>query len=134
MNFKIKDGNLFKIKEGNLVLTSENEVKEMQIFSLGEFYSYDFGGNVLTATHYIEDGVEVAVNCLNQNCSHASHGYAQRVENKSSTPILKGRIGRKIEYFFPKGKNDYRHLSDHDFTTKDFICSRCNGSGCIKCE
>lgn len=29
-------------------------------------------------------------------------------------------------------ENDY--FSDYDFETDDYVCSRCNGAGCTKCE
>jgi hypothetical protein len=28
----------------------------------------------------------------------------------------------------------YDHMSDHDFEGEDYVCSRCNGAGCMKCE
>lgn len=24
--------------------------------------------------------------------------------------------------------------SDHDYETEEYVCSRCNGAGCTKCE
>lgn len=26
------------------------------------------------------------------------------------------------------------YFSDHDFEGEDYVCSRCNGAGCTKCE
>ena len=29
---------------------------------------------------------------------------------------------------------DAHASSDHDYETEDYVCSRCNGAGCTKCE
>lgn len=28
----------------------------------------------------------------------------------------------------------YDHFSDYDFEGDDYVCSRCNGAGCTKCD